>query len=163
MRKLLIVDDDEINGKILSKRLMKRGFQNEFVKSGKEALSYISLYPESIILLDIVMPEMDGIEVLKTLREKFSPAELPILMVSANDDTEKIIESLNLGANDYITKPVNVDIALARVNLQYDLLNSHDDSLKKKQLETVNAMVATYNHEINNPLTIALGSLSRDP
>lgn len=159
---ILLVDDDQINSKIFSKRLEKRGYQTEVVSSGEAALAYLKDYPNVIVLLDIVMPEMDGVEVLKTLREKWTPTELPVIMMSARDETEQVVECLNLGANDYITKPVNIDIAIARIEMQMSLSKLQSDNLKKQELQTANAMIATYNHEINNPLTIALGLLKRD-
>ena len=108
------------------------------------------------------MPKMDGMDVLKSIREQYSPMEAPVIMLSANEDTEKIVECLNNGASDYLTKPANIDIAVARINTQQELINSHMGKIKKKQLETINSMVTTFNHEINNPLTIALGTLRRD-
>ena len=74
----------------------------------------------------------------------------------------RIVECLKLGANDYITKPANHEIALARIKTQLDLLSYYQDSLQKRELETLNAMIVTYNHEINNPLTVAIGNLRDD-
>lgn len=71
-----------------------------------------------MVLLDIMLPVVDGITVLKTIREEFSASELPVIMVSAKDDSEGIVEALQLGANDYITKPVDFPVALARIDTQ---------------------------------------------
>ncbi|MCP4914776.1 MAG: response regulator [Oligoflexia bacterium] len=159
---ILIVDDDHINGKVFGKRLTKRGYTVELVHSGQECLDVIAQNSNYIILLDIVMPEMNGIEVLLKLRETYSSSELPIIMITAKDETEQIVECLEMGANDFIAKPVNIDIATARINATFNLLEMSERSIKAKQLSTVQSMVATYNHEINNPLTIALGCLRRD-
>tara|TARA_R110002072_G_scaffold64203_5_gene159684 strand:+ start:16948 stop:17592 length:645 start_codon:yes stop_codon:yes gene_type:complete len=161
-RTILIVDDDQINGKVLSKRLTKRDYEVELVHSGKDCLEAISNNDNVIVLLDIVMPEMTGVEVLLKIREKYSHTELPIIMITAKDDTEQVVECLELGANDFIAKPVNIDIASARINTILNLLDLSEKSVKAKQLSTIQSMVATYNHEINNPLTIALGFLKRD-
>ena len=83
-------------------------------------------------------------------------------MLSGEEQTDKVVECLSKGASDYLTKPANIDVALARIQTQEKLLDLYQGSVKKKQLETINSMVATFNHEINNPLTIALGSLKRD-
>lgn len=163
--KVILVDDDHINSKIFSKRLAKRGYDVDTLHSGSECLEFVKNFDKSyslVIILDIVMPELNGIEVLKEIREDFSPMELPVIMLSAKDDTEDIVECLSLGASDYLTKPANIDIATARINTQKELLSFYQGNIKKKQLETINSMVATFNHEINNPLTIALGSLKRD-
>lgn len=159
---ILIVDDDHINGKVFAKRLTKRDYTVELVHSGQECLDVISKNSNYIILLDIVMPEMNGIEVLLKLRETYSSSELPVIMITAKDDTEQVVECLEMGANDFIAKPVNIDIATARINAQFSMLEMAEKSIKAKQLSTVQSMVATYNHEINNPLTIALGCLRRD-
>lgn len=71
-----------------------------------------------MVLLDIMLPVVDGITVLKTIREEFSASELPVIMVSAKDDSEGIVEALQLGANDYVTKPVDFPVALARIDTQ---------------------------------------------
>lgn len=166
MAHLLLVDDDQINSKIFAKRLEKKGHRVDLVSSGQDCLDQLDLLNELpngfIIILDLVMPGLDGIEVLERIRQNYSTMELPVIMLSGEDQTEKVVQCLNNGANDYLTKPANIDIALARIKTQEELVNLYRGSLKKNQLETINSMVATFNHEINNPLTIALGSLKRD-
>lgn len=164
MAHILIVDDDQINSKIFAKRLGKKGHQVDVVSSGKECLEYLKEEtPKNlIIILDIVMPELDGLEVLKRIREMKSPMEIPVIMLSGEEETEKIVECFSEGASDYLVKPANIDIATARIKTQEDLIGFYQGHMKKKQLETIKSMVATFNHEINNPLTIALGSLKRD-
>lgn len=164
MAHILIVDDDQINSKIFAKRLGKKGHQVDVVSSGKECLEYLKEEtPKNlIIILDIVMPELDGLEVLKRIREMKSPMEIPVIMLSGEEETEKIVECFSEGASDYLVKPANIDIATARIKTQEDLIGFYQGHMKKKQLETIKSMVATFNHEINNPLTIALGSLRRD-
>ena len=106
------------------------------------------------------MPEMSGTEVLEKIREKKNNFELPVIMVTAKDEASDVVEALKNGANDYITKPVNMEIAIARVNTQLQIRNLFEDSLKNKQINTINTMVTTLNHEINNPLAIAIGNLT---
>ena len=166
MAHILIVDDDHINSKIFGKRLEKKGHTIELCGGGRECLDYLSsagnLPAGFIIILDLVMPEMDGVQVLESIRENYSPMELPVIMLSGEDETDKVVECFTKGASDYLTKPANIDVAVARIKTQEELISLYRGSVKKKQLETVNSMVATFNHEINNPLTIALGSLKRD-
>lgn len=165
MVKIILIDDDEINSKIFAKRLEKRGYDTEVFHNGQSFLDFFSENTEVgkyIIILDIVMPQMNGIDVLKHIRSTYSPMEMPVIMLSANDETEQVVECLNFGASDYLTKPANIDIAVARIKTQQELISFYMDNLKKKQLETINSMVTTFNHEINNPLTIALGSIRRD-
>lgn len=157
INQVLIVDDDEINSEILQKRIVKRGFTVDRVNSGKAALEYISAHKPLVVLLDILMPDMTGLEVLQEIRKKYSQVELSVIVVTAKSEVSDIVEALHLGANDYIQKPVNIDIAVARLNTQVFALKAHTEDLEKNELEALNTMIATYNHEINNPLTIAFG------
>ena len=161
MSDILLVDDDQINSKVFSKRLEKRGYRVFYVSSGEECLEFIKKNSNVIVLLDVVMPNMNGIEVLTTLRQEYPETKLPIIMITAKDDTEMVCQCFQIGANDYLTKPVNMDIGIARIETQQKLKSLNENALKSKQLETINAMIATYNHEINNPLTIAIGNLSK--
>ena len=158
--KILIVDDDLVSGNLLTKRLNKKGYACSYVDSGEACLAALKLESYSLILLDIMMPNMSGTDVLKVIREEHNSFELPIIMVTAKDDTSDIVESLNSGANDYITKPINMDIAMARIHTLLQVQSLFEDSLKSKQITTINTMVTTLNHEINNPLAIAVGNLT---
>ena len=105
--RVLIVDDIEINRELLERRLKKKGFECVTAASGKEALE---AYRRNIdvVLLDIMMPDMLGSEVLKEIRKEKSAKELPVIMVSAKDRGNEIDEFLKIGANDYLTKPVDM-------------------------------------------------------
>jgi DNA-binding response OmpR family regulator len=156
---ILIVDDDIINAEMLSKRLKKRQFKVDIVATGKAAFEFCELRRPDVVLLDILMPDMDGIQVLKLIREKYSQIELPVIMATAKTEPTDLIEALNFGANDFIQKPINIDIAVARLKTQIWALKGHKDEMAKMELEAIGTMIATYNHEINNPLTVAFGFL----
>ncbi len=160
LKKLLYVDDDEMNGNLLKKRLEKKGFDCDFVSSAQECLKVIKTTQYDLILLDIMMPEMSGSEVLVKIREESNNFELPVIMVTAKDEAQDVVDALRNGANDYITKPVNMDIAIARIKTQLQVCDLLNESLKSKQISTINTMVTTLNHEINNPLAIAIGNLT---
>lgn len=157
----MVVDDDQINSRILKQRLSKRGFSVTCVESGKECLEAIQNDIPDLILLDIVMPEMSGLQVLEYVRTVYSSIDIPIIMATAKTDVADIVEALKLGANDYIQKPVNIDIAEARINAQINAVRNYRDAMEKKEVESINNLIATYNHEINNPLTIAFGLLRK--
>lgn len=159
MKKLLLVDDDQMNGKLLQSRLQKRGFECDYVMSGKECLEALKDGKYGLVLLDIMMPDMSGIEVLEEIRKDKKPVELPVIMVTAKDEAKDIVDALKKEASDYLTKPVNIEIAVARINTQLQVLALVNESLKSKQLSTITIMVTTLNHEINNPLAIAVGNL----
>ena len=156
-KKILLVDDEETTGFIFSKKLTKQGFDVALLTDGEKCLNYLDDHKPDIILLDVVMPGISGITVLSQIRKSFQQIELPVIMVTAQGETEDVSLALKKGANDYLVKPVNLEIALARIRTQLHMKAYYQDSLGKKQLETLNAMITTYNHEINNPLCIALG------
>jgi diguanylate cyclase (GGDEF)-like protein len=116
--RLLIVDDVESNRRLLSRRFASRGFEIIEAENGLTALEIISQQNVDLVLLDIMMPEPNGIEVLKTIRAKHSPDSLPVIMVTAKTFSQDIVQALELGANDYVTKPVDFPVALARVQGQ---------------------------------------------
>ena len=159
--RIMIVDDDQITSKILSQRLTKRGFTVVCVESGKECLESLQNDIPDLVLLDIVMPEMNGLEVLESIRSVYSSIDIPVVMATAKNEATDIVDALKLGANDYIQKPVNIDIAEARINAQINAVRNHRDAVEKKEVEALNTLIATYNHEINNPLTIAYGLLRK--
>ena len=116
--KLLIVDDLPDNRAVLTRRFERRGFEIIEADCGPEALRLVDEQTFDCVLLDVMMPGMDGSEVLRQIRTKFSPSLLPVVMVTAKSQSEDIVEALKNGANDYVTKPVDFAVALARVNSQ---------------------------------------------
>ncbi len=112
---LLVVDDDPFNLDMLSRRLTRTGFLVQVASSGREALRLIAEVPFDLILLDQMMPEMSGAEVLHRLRAVPLTHTLPVIMVTAVASSDKISQALENGANDYITKPIDYTVALARI------------------------------------------------
>jgi diguanylate cyclase (GGDEF)-like protein/PAS domain S-box-containing protein len=115
---LLVVDDEESNRDMLSRRLRRAGYQVEAAGSGQEALDRIANSPYELVLLDVMMPEMSGLDMLRLLRGSYAPNELPVIMVSALNESKKIVEALKIGANDYVTKPIDFAVTLARIESQ---------------------------------------------
>jgi diguanylate cyclase (GGDEF)-like protein/PAS domain S-box-containing protein len=115
---ILVVDDELLNRDMLSRRLRRKGYAVQVAADGRQALALIEQGGIDLVLLDNMMPEMNGLDVLKLLRATLSPAELPVIMVTAQLGSENIIEALAEGANDYITKPVDFAVALARLSSQ---------------------------------------------
>ena len=112
---ILVVDDLPANRDLMSRRLERSGFRVVCAASGPEALDLLKREPVDLMLLDIMMPGMTGFEVLKTVRLARSPAALPVIMVTAKTDSEDVVEALSLGANDYVTKPPDYPVTLARI------------------------------------------------
>jgi diguanylate cyclase (GGDEF)-like protein len=116
--RLLIVDDISDNRNILMRRFERRGFDVVEAASGLEAIELTERYFFDLVLLDVMMPGIDGIETLKRIRGRRSTSTLPVIMVTAKSESGNIVEALEQGANDYVTKPVDFAVALARVNTQ---------------------------------------------
>jgi diguanylate cyclase (GGDEF)-like protein/PAS domain S-box-containing protein len=115
---ILIVDDNEMNRDMLARRLERKGYQVSMAASAHELMERIKLDSVDLVLLDIEMPEISGLEALGLIRETYSSIELPIIMVTARNQSDDIVNALSLGANDYLTKPVDFAVALARVGTQ---------------------------------------------
>jgi CheY-like chemotaxis protein len=112
---ILVVDDLPANRDLLARRLERAGFKVVCAGGGEEALETLRRSSVDLVLLDIMMPGMTGLDVLRTVRIGRSEAALPIIMVTAKTETEDVVEALSLGANDYVTKPVDFPVALARI------------------------------------------------
>jgi DNA-binding response OmpR family regulator len=132
--KLLVVDDNEMNRDMLSRRLSRRKHTVITAENGQQALDLIETESFDLILLDIMMPGISGIEVLKIIRRSYSASELPVIMVTAKGDSEDVVTALKLGANDYVIKPLDFPVVLARAETQLDACRSHK-TLKKRAKE----------------------------
>lgn len=113
--RILIIDDAAESRLLLSGLLAKRGHQIDEVDEGAAALRMIESTRYDLILLDMVLPGMDGISILREVRLKKSRRDLPVIVVSSLDESDQIVEAFQAGANDYITKPLNLPVALARI------------------------------------------------
>ena len=130
--RLLIVDDNEMNRDMLARRLTRKGYVIGLASSAKELLERVQRDAVDLVLLDIEMPNVSGLDALKTLREQYSPAQLPIIMVTAKTQSDDIVAALELGANDYLTKPIDFPVALARIGTQ--LSHKHaQEALKESE------------------------------
>jgi adenylate cyclase len=118
---LLVVDDNEANRDMLSRRLESRGYRISIAESGQKALDLVESERFDLVLLDIMMPEMSGLVALKRLRTRHSRGELPVIMATAKDQSQDIVEALGLGANDYVTKPIDFPVLLARIEAHLSL------------------------------------------
>jgi DNA-binding response OmpR family regulator len=126
--RLLVVDDVEENREILRRRFGKLGYAVTEAVDGESALKVMEAEPFDCVLLDIMMPGIDGLEVLRRVRQTRSEAQLPVIMVTAKSASEDVVEALLMGANDYITKPVDMEIAGARVEMQLRRKRAEDAS-----------------------------------
>lgn len=113
---ILAVDDDPLSLKFLSLYLHKEGYQVETAPSGPIALARLREQPVDLVLLDMLMPEMDGLQVLTQIKDDPALQHLPVLIISTVDQMERIIECIEAGATDYLIKPYNLALLRARLN-----------------------------------------------
>ena len=112
---LLVVDDNRANRDLLSRRLALQGYRVTVAENGHEAVAHAERDAFDLILLDVEMPGVNGFAVLERLRQTRSQTQLPIIMVTGRTDGGDIVEAFRLGANDYVTKPIDFPVALARI------------------------------------------------
>jgi len=151
--RLLIVDDIEDNREILMRRFKLRGFYVVEAECGLTAIELIEKEPFDLVLLDVMMPGINGLETLKRIRSQKSSSTLPVIMVTAKGGSRDIVEALELGANDYVTKPVDFPVALARVNTQISRRQA------EMQVVAVNEKLLKANDELERRVAERTGKL----
>jgi sigma-B regulation protein RsbU (phosphoserine phosphatase) len=147
--KILIVDDDLINIRVLEIPLRAQGYTVLKATSGQEALEQIEVSEPDLILLDIQMPQMDGFEVCRRIRENEETQFVPIVMVTALKEAEDRIKSIEVGADDFISKPVDYHEVLARVGSLLRIKQYRDD------LKHANEELAIHNARLEKELQMA--------
>lgn len=156
---LLVVDDDQDILRVVKFYLTKQNYTVHAATGGKEALALLEKHPRiELILSDVMMPEMTGLDLLKILRENQAYAEIPVILISAEGETSKKVAGLNLGADDFITKPFNFDELMARVKNHIRLRRLQKEVLiANKQVMHVNNMLKNQNEKLIEDLEQARG------
>lgn len=153
--RLLVVDDNEMNRDMLQRRLTRRGFLVDAAEGGRRALEMIGENSYDLILLDIMMPGVSGIEVLVEVRRSHTVADLPVIMATAKTESEQVVEALKLGANDYVTKPLDFPVVLARIETQLGMLDLRREL--RRLLRLKEEFLAIASHDLKNPLNAVMG------
>src|SRR5881392_1048726 len=112
---ILIVDDDPLNRRVLTKSLDSDGHRTTDVDNGFAALTALEADPPDVVLLDVVMPGLDGIEVLERIKSDTKTRHIPVIMISGVDDSESVVRCLEAGADDFLPKPFDPVIFRARI------------------------------------------------
>lgn len=148
---LLIVDDEPDNFDVLEALLFKDGYDLSFAQSGKDALAYLDLSQPDVILLDVMMPELDGIQVCQRIKSNSQQQHIPIIMVTALNTTADMVRCLEAGANDFISKPVRGAELRARVRSMVRIKQQYDALKAVLRLrEDLSRMLV---HDLRNPIT----------
>ena len=119
--RILVVEDNPVTSEVLQRRLTERGYQIELAGDGEAALEAVRAGSFDLVLLDIMLPEMDGLQVLAEVRRDHQASDLPVVVLTVKEASEDVVEALRLGANDYVTKTVDFTIILARIETQLSL------------------------------------------
>lgn len=160
--RILVVDDDEIIRKLLRRVLERSGFVVDEAGSGEGALEQIEAHRPDLILLDVVMDGIDGFITCRKIKNTEGMQEVPIIFVTGRSDTGSIVEGLDAGGSDYITKPINRHEALARIrnHLKMRVLMKFQrefiDGLKKANLAK-NRIIGIASHDLRNPIASIRG------
>jgi sigma-B regulation protein RsbU (phosphoserine phosphatase) len=159
---ILIVDDNPKNLQILGNYLRNEGFKVEFALDGNSALDWIERNEFDLILLDIMMPGMNGFEVCRIIKEDPVKQKIPIIFLTAKVDTESIVNAFDLGAVDYIIKPFNQKELIARVKTQIEIKRSRNEIARNlEEIEYKNKLI-TYSIQYAHKIQAAVLKASRD-
>ena len=162
--KILVVDDQPINVQLLKRKLEREGMTIMTAYSGSDALKLVAADKPDLILLDVMMPDMDGIEVCQRLQADLETKSIPVIFITARTSKEGKIEGLGVGAVDYITKPIDLDETLARVQtqLRFVTINRELVDLQRRlgdsrRSATIGAVTQGIAHNLNNLLGVVIG------
>ena len=167
--RIVIVDDSAASTDALATHMSLEGFHADTFNDPLEALEALRDDPPDLVLMDVMMPGMNGLAVLKALRAQPATAQVPVILLTALDDTDDIVRGLDLGANDYVTKPPQLELLAARVRTQLNLKRLQDQRERDiAELRRLNAIKDKFlqiaAHDLRTPvhnITLGLDLLTR--
>ena len=154
---ILVVDDNPVNIGIMQKILEKSGYRTVSATSGAGCIEAANKFDPDLVLLDIYMPQMSGIEVCKLLRQDSRTNDMPVIFVTANTDNEVLKEAFEAGGADYVCKPVNKVELLARIKSALTQKKLTERLFMEERLSGVLEMAGAVSHEMNQPLQAVSG------
>jgi DNA-binding response OmpR family regulator len=156
--RLLVVDDDARNRDLLARRLARRGFEVDTASDGVDGLRRIDTTEYDLVILDVMMPGMSGFEVLERVRRKHTMSELPVILATALADSADTVEGLQRGANDYVTKPLDFPVVIARIETHLSAHRAAREVAKlADQLEFRNAFIKqALGREVSDDLLVEM-------
>ena len=163
--KILVVDDNRINRQTLLRNLEAEGHSVVLAEEGQQALELLGGQPFDVVLLDIIMPGMDGYETLERIKADPELRDIPVIVISAVEELDSAVRCIEMGAEDYLPKPFNPVLLRARLNasLQKKKLRDLEKAFLKQEfalrqnekLATLGRLSAGMAHELNNPAAAA--------
>lgn len=156
---ILIVDDTPTNVKVLFEILNHYGFKVSVAKNGESALEKVQEYLPDLILLDVMMPGIDGFETCLRLKANPKTKDIPVIFMTALSDSVDKVKGLKLGAVDYITKPIGYEEVIARINIHLELRRTQLKLIQEEKMSSLGHLLAGIAHEINNPVNFIYGNL----
>jgi two-component system cell cycle response regulator len=136
---ILVVDDNRLNRIKLAHSLQQEGHTSAMAENGRQALEMLAAQPFDVVLLDLVMPELDGFQTLEQMKRDSRLRDIPVIVISALDDMESILRCIEMGATDYLPKPF--DVALLRARLNASLASKRLRDIELEYLEQVNHVI----------------------
>ncbi len=166
--KVLVLDKNELILKVIEIRLKNKGAQSISLSNPKEVKKVVSEKKIDLIILNTQVGENSGEEILKQIREVYSPMQLPVIMMGPKEQEDDLINYLKIGANDFITTPINFTLSWARIQTQATIKRFYEaieegrrETLRSASMKILLEMVQNMAHEINNPLMIVSGKLEK--
>lgn len=154
----MVVDDDPSIVRFLETYLGGQGFQIHSALTGQEGIDLAARLTPDIILLDYIMPDLDGMEVLRQLKQDERTRTIPVVVLTARSEVGEKVKSLDLGVDDYVTKPFDIRELKARLLSILARRREQFESTEAEKLKTLREVIASVSHEVNNPLAAILMS-----
>jgi len=171
--RILVVDDNEMNRDLLVRRLERKGYEVMTAVDGAEALDILGSHRVDLVLLDIMMPKLDGYQVLERMKSDDYLGDLPVIMITAVDEIDSAVKCIEMGADDYLTKPFNAVLLGARINASLEKRSLRKQEQKqRKQIEDMNLfLTARVRQQVAEIASAQIGAIfamsklaeSRDP